>query len=821
MNQYQGKKLRAGNKHLLNRTWMKRLFASVIGLTLTVGAVTAFAQERDRPTERARWRAEWHEEGSAQNVKKKEKDGGRLSAEFRRSMLESANKERTKWGRMIPGVTKTGTELGAAATGTTGSTSTMASIAATGSTWVNMGPTKADIMKNGGTTLLKTDAGRTTGIVFDPANINVIYASFSGGGLWKTTDGGSNWSAMTESLGTLSVGALAMDPNNSSTIYLGLGDAFDGTGIGMVKSTDGGVTWSAPVFLGDSTVINAVQVAPTNSAIVMAATNKGLYRSTDSGASFSLVSLPTGQTAVPYIWTMAWTGGTHFAVSLEANPSAATGTTDGQVMTTTDSGVTWIKATGFTAAAGVGRSTIAVAASNRNILYAMAAVPNATSTSDLAGILKSTNGGVTWTTVGLPSKRYTKGTTEARTIANIFNGQGWYDQMVQVDPTNPNVVYFGGALLTMMTTDGGATYTQKSNWLAQFGLPYVHADCHASAMQGNTLIFGTDGGLFKSTDGGATFTDTLNVGLITHLIYTVGSSQANVNAVIGGFQDNGTRVRSGATTTFNQYLGGDGFGSAIHRNNGNTMLGSLYYARIFKSTDGGVTFSSASSGITESNNDTTAPFYTGIVPWEGAGNADTVFTWANLRAYKSTNYASTWTPLGTAGLPTTSFVIRGLGVAASNVNILGIVGSGGRVFLSTNGGTSWTTPATLPNNGLSLSKIAFDPTNPNTIYVSSVAADSTKNHAWKSVDFGASWTTIDAGLPAGVPVNTLKVDPGSSSTVYAGTHLGVYRSLDGGATWARFGTGMPLVNVNDIYISPDSTLVRAASFGRGFWQLNP
>lgn len=803
------------NHHL----WIKRLLASAIGLTVGAAALVQAADvEYDRPAERARWRAEWQQEGMAVDAKGNKKNGGNINAAFRKQMLDAAEKERGKWGRMIPGVNVQGSSL--AGTSTLAS-STTSLAAATGSTWVNMGPTRADVAKNGGTSLAKSDAGRSTGIVIDPSNVNIIYAAFSGGGLWKTTNGGTTWTPMTENLGTLSIGALAMDPNASSTIYLGLGDAFDGTGIGMVKSTDGGVTWSAPSFLGDSTVINAIQVAPGNSSIVIAATNRGLYRSTDAGASWSLVSLPTGQTAVPYIWSIAWTGGTTFAVSLEANPGATSGTTDGQVMRTTDNGASWVKATGYTVAAGIGRSTIAAAPSNRNILYAMAAIPNATSSSDLADILKSTNGGATWTALGVARKRYTKTNTESSTLGTLLNGQGWYNHMVQVDPTNANIAYFGGALLMAKTTDGGSTFTQKTNWLAQFSLPYVHADFHESAMQGSTLIVGTDGGLFKSTDGGTTFTDALNIGLTTHLIYSVGSSPANVNAMIGGFQDNGTRVRSGTTTTFNQYIGGDGFGSAIHRTNASVMLGSLYYSRIFKSTNGGLTFTSASTGITESNNSSSAPFNTGITTWEGAANADTVFTWSNTKVYKSTNYAGSWTAMGTTGLPTTSFYIRGVGVATSNVNVVGLVANGGRVFVTTNGGTNWTAAGTLPNNGSSLSKIAFDPTNPAIIYVTSVAADATKSHIWKSTDSGATWTAIDgAGLPAGAPVNTVKVDPNSSSTVYVGTHFGVYRSVDGGATWARFGTGMPLVNVDDIYISADSTLVRAASFGRGFWQLN-
>ncbi|MES2049655.1 MAG: hypothetical protein V4447_14735 [Pseudomonadota bacterium] len=816
-------RIKRNKKAIASTSLIKNLLVSAFGVSMSLSALVALAedQEYDRPTERAKWRAEWHQEGSASDVHGKSKHGGHLSIEFRKKMLESAENERSKWGRMIPGVNVQGSALKTTSTSPT-SFATTSLAAAVGTTWVNMGPTKADVAKNGGTSLAKSDAGRPTGIAFDPSNANIIYAAFAGGGMWKTTNGGTTWAPMTENLGTLSIGALALDPNNSSTVYLGLGDAFDGTGIGMVKSTDGGVTWSAPVYLGDSSVINAMQVAPTDSNIVMAATNRGLYRSSNAGATWSLVSLPTGQTAVPYIWTIAWTGGTNFAVSLEANPGVTTGTTDGQVMTTTNAGASWTKATGYTVAAGIGRSTIAAAPSNRNTLYAMAAIPNATSASDLADILKSTNGGVTWTALGVARKRYTKTNTESSTLATLLNGQGWYNHMVQVDPTNANVAYFGGALLVAKTSDGGSTFTQKSNWLAQYSLAYVHADFHTSAMQGSTLIVGTDGGLFKSTDGGTTFTDALNIGLTTHLIYSVGSSAANVNAVIGGFQDNGTRVRSGTTTTFNQYIGGDGFGSAVHRTNANTMLGSLYYTRVYKSTDGGLTFAAANTGITESNNSSTAPFNTGITTWEGAANADTIFTWANAKVYKSVNYAGAWTALGVTGLPTTSFYIRGVGVATSNVNVVGIVANGGRVFLTNNGGTSWTTAATPPNNGSSLSKIAFDPTNPAVIYLTSVAADATKSHVWKSVDSGLSWASIDGGgLPVGAPVNFIKVDPNSTSTIYAGTHFGVYRSVDGGTSWARFGTGMPLVNVDDIYISADSSLVRAASFGRGFWQLNP
>ena len=133
------------------------------------------------------------------------------------------------------------------------------------------------------------------------------------------------------------MGALTIDPGNSNTLYLGLGDPFDGTGIGMMKSTDAGTTWTGPVYLGGATVINDIKVAPGGS-VILAATNIGVYRSTNAGATWTAVTLATGQTASPYAWSIGWTGGTNFVVSVEANKAATTGTTDGQIHRTTDNG---------------------------------------------------------------------------------------------------------------------------------------------------------------------------------------------------------------------------------------------------------------------------------------------------------------------------------------------------------------------------------------------------------------------------------------------------------------------------------------------------
>jgi hypothetical protein len=791
---------------------------AIAAALLAAAPVTARAQDEDADdaTRRAQAREEWYNDIYATRHQGRGKKGGPWSPQYRRFIMEAAARERAKWGALIPSNSEGATVVDPSAT-----------VVATGTTWTNLGPTKADYLKNGSYTLQVTDTGRVRNFVTHPSNPDVLYVAFSGGGVWKTTDGGASWAALTESLGSLSVGSLAADPSDAtaSTLYLGLGDPFDGTGIGLVKSTDGGATWSAPVYLGTSRVTTQVMVAPGNSSIVLATTDQGLFRSTDGGATFSNVAIATGQTGAPYAWSIAWTGGSNFVMSLEANPLAASGTTDGQVWTSSNDGATWTRATGFTKSGGVDRITVASAPSNRQIVYAVAANPSG----NLADFFKSTNGGQSWTALNATAKgvRYTNSNQTASGPASLFNTQGWYDQMVLVHPTDANIVDFGGALHNARTTTGGTSWSMTTEWLGRYSLPYVHADTHAAAYDSvGHLYFGTDGGIFKSTNGGASFSDAYNVGIASHLVYNLGSSTTTPSAVLGGFQDNGTRVRAGSTSTFNQTIGGDGFGCDVNATNGNQMLGSLYYTDIRKSTDGGLTFASACSGLRECGNGNYSPFYTRIVSWGGDPTGNTVFTSTNTKIYKSTNYAGSWSaPRRSAGLAS-DLAIRNFNVATSNANVMGIAGTGGRFYLSTNGGANWTAVPTtaLPNNELSLSYVWFASNDANIVYLASVAPSSTAAHLWKSTNFGGTWTRIDtaaSGFPEGVPVDVVKNDPGDPNVIYAGTHLGVYRSLDGGATWARFGAGMPLVEITDLYLSSDSSLVRASTFGRGFWELLP
>ncbi len=750
----------------------------------------------------------------------RERMGGDLSSDFTQHLLREAERERTKYPALFKA--SGGPEM---------------PVAVNGTSWTNLGPTSANFTQNG-LTLTKIDSGRLRTILPDTADStgNTVYVLASGGGLWKTTtflSATPAWTALTDFVGSNVSGSAAFG-RVTSTLFVGSGDPFDaGVGGFMVKSTNGGTTWSASIQLGSASKIYDLKVDPTQAQdIVLVGTNTGLYRSVDAGANYGAVATIPASVKV---WSL---------VRTSAGWVAATETSAkvGALYLSTDQGATWtaLAASGVT---GAGRITLAVGQPGDSVAYAFAA-----NTSDAVqlDLFRSADGGQTFLALGI--------TTMAPSNSNADNGtmdlmadQPWYNHMILVDPSDAgrNTVYLGGQLASAKTTNGGASWTLTSNWMAQYGLPYVHADFHCAAYSNLAgtprLYFGSDGGLFTSTNGGTTWDDTKNKGLVNHLIYALAANPGVPGSALVGLQDNGTRIRSGLTSTFNQVRGGDGFGVAWAQDvtGANAVSMSSYvYNAIRRSTTSPVVdqsnWSAFTTGLATPLDTTNYNFVTPIVtPPAGADPTGQVFFTYSKKGVIYQSNATGWTAIGTAGTGgiTTGRIVRavshGIGVSPTDLQHIAAVGNGGYLLLTVNGGSVWTevflgaAPATP---GLVAGWQGFNANiawaNNNLLYVCSEAPAAGAVRVAKSANGGSAWTAAATGLPD-VPVTKLAVDPGdgTGNTVYAATWLGVYRTTDGGSSWSVFGTGLPQGRATDLWVAPDSSSIRVSTWGRGVWEM--
>ncbi len=802
-------------------------------------------------------------------------------------------------------------------------------------TWVSLGPTDAPEEFNY-FPIASVDSGRPSTIVVDPRNADVVYLATSGGGLWKTFDfqapAGPTWVPTTDTQPNLAIGALALDAAHPDTVYIGNGDFVDGSGNTILKSTDGGGTWSAPVVL-DGTYpgsqiaakVRSIRQITADDTSVWVATDVGLFHSTDSGATFALFDLPEtgGGVVAEALWNILPLGGGGFiasgitACAPGAPPPFLFGSDpdpqncplgNNSTIWRTDDGTTWSQVTTLPAGAGTGRTTIAVgptAVPANTVVYAFVGDTNGFSTK---GFWRSKDGGKTWAdaTGSLANPTLVDPNMDDTCIdINVGHDQTWYNQAIVVDPTNADHVLVGGNLCGMRALDatsGSPTWQLVSHWLPGNGygetaagrLPYVHADWHAATsvfVNGKVRTFaGTDGGIFSSTnlfDPNTTPESVVwkhhNRGLATHLFYTVVSGDpatGNAFTVYGGLQDNGTRFRNDPAhpSGFNQAIGGDGIGGAIHASSGGTTYwGSVEFQWAFckpalhdcsteepeaVDPDPRVHWVGAPSPIvpamtieqvTERANeraterhDESAPFlvHYSDVPTDSSGQS--VLTHTDEQVYVAVPDAGvnfTWKQL-------TNFAPGGAGlnnVVASRFTpgLYGAVGASASepFYVTTQGNTKtdWA-PAQAVRVGTHVmvgpASLDFPPTLASgqvagkvfvgsfvgTLETGDPPADD-KGRLWRTTDGGQNWTSLAGTDPAhrlpNVPIYVVKYDPVTATTIYAGTDIGVYLTTDDGATWNRMGDNLPMVPVRDMYVASNQEFIRIATYGRGVWEINP
>jgi len=623
--------------------------------------------------------------------------------------------------------------------------------AGAGTPWIPIGPRNIN--------------GRIKTIAVHPTNENILYIGAASGGVWKSTDGGESWHDQWNDQETLTIGSIALAASEPDTLYAGTGEwtpgyVTTGPGVGVYKTTNGGSTWSKLSGVS-ATRIARISVSPTNANRVYVAGNSGLEYSGDGGAT----------------WSVALAGNISDVVIDETDDDTIYAAVDNDaVYKSTDNGSTWIRLTSGPTGTDADWLKLVLGVSGAHgsdFLLAKGATQ----------IHKTEDGGTTWSILG--------GT-------HTYSWHGWCD-LISVAPDDESIIMAGGNT-AKRSTDGGATWSSMSG---------LHADHHFAVFAPsnmNTVYEANDGGLYKSTDKGATWKKASH-GLMITQFYDLGSWSQVGTVCGGGTQDQGTNMTTGGLT-WKKIEGWDGGYFVIHPTDPRIMYAEHQYTDILKSIDGGDTWSGKTAGITGSNP------WTGVITMD-LNHPDTLFT-GTQRVFRTTDGCATAWVLSSQDL---SGNVQAIAVSESDSNRVYAGSSGGTFLRSDDGGATnpWLDKgAGLPNR--SIKDIIIDHTDRDRVAVCFGGTNPSNEHIYLSTDGGDSWSNISGDIP-NISINALAFDPADSNTIYAGTDVGVYRTSDGGTTWLAFDNGLPNVIVIDLHVDRTASLLIAATFGRGMYKV--
>ncbi len=670
--------------------------------------------------------------------------------------------------------------------------------------------------------------GRIRSIIVDPSDANNILIGSVSGGIWKSTNGGTSWSPKLDSQDPIAIGSMVLV--GSSTIYAGCGEGwgnYDAVyGGGIYKSTDFGGTWlilSSTTGSEISKFRNVLRLAVDPSGNVYAVTKAynvkggigaytldgGLFKTTDGGTSWTKISSATfatnyfnGCDVIP------------ISSSIILFATSNNGATLGGIYRTTDSGTSWTMITSGLPSASYRRIAMTQDPSSSSTIYAVfESTISGSPDWGLRGIYKSTDSGASWSALGTPP-------TIASTGRSYLSTQGWYDNVIAVDPFTPTHLYVGGVDM-MKSTNGGTSWFQLTYWHPFYGSPVVHADHHVILFDpttSGTLLNGNDGGIYKSTNNGTTWTN-LNNGLeITQFyggaVYTTGSTY------YGGTQDNG-HIKYSSGTNWTEVQGGDGGYAAQDQSSSSVSYEEYVYLQIDKTTNGGSSWADCTTGLTDAGSSSTCLF---IAPFSMNPENSSVLIAGSDNVWITSDGAGSWT--SSSGTLSATFKVSAVTVVNSAADYLGFAGTtDGKVFKCTTlnpatGLDTWTEITPTGHNGAWVRRIVADLSDKNKIYAcySGFNTSGVGKHVWVSTNQGTSWTDISTSLP-NIPVHSLVIDPFSSSTLYIGTETGVYQTTNGGTSWIAFSSGMPsYVPIDELVLQTGTNKLFAFTHGRGVWE---
>lgn len=665
--------------------------------------------------------------------------------------------------------------------------------------------------------------GRTRAILVDPNDPSgkSIFAAGVGGGIWKTTDitaADPVWTPINDFFSNIAVSCIAADPSNPATLYFGTGEGYYNgdaiRGLGVWKSTDAGLTWNqlASTNSANFYYVQRVAIQPGTGNIFVA-TRSGLFKSSNGGSTFTKVlGAGTGASSDRMAdLEIAADGSVWVAAGISATDGVYKAAANG---TNTGNAGSWTKmntgGNGFPTA-GFQRIEIACAPSDAGVVYAVA---EDAGSGDVFNIYKTSNGGVSWTTVTMPVD------ADGGVTPSFSRNQAWYDLACAVDPNNSSTVYVGGVDL-FKSTNGGSSWQQISHWYGGFGFQDVHADQHTIVFQpGNSSViyFGNDGGVFRTTNGTAaipTIISKNNSYNVTQFYACAAHPAAGSNYFLAGAQDNGShRFNTTGINATVRVTGGDGCFTHIDQDQPQYQWTSYVYNNYYRSTNGGNSWTSVSFGNTGSfvnpcdYDNTSNVLYAAV----SSGN---FLRWTNPQSGSTTANVNI-TSFGTGN-------ITHVAVSDNTPNRVFFGLSNGRIVRVDNANTIASGSAGILLGTLasgSVSSIVIENGNDNHLLVTYSNYGVTS--VWESTNAlsaSPSFTNVEGNLPD-MPVRWALFNPNNNQQALLATEIGVWSTdlLNGTATnWSPSNSGLANTRVDMLQLRTSDNLVVAATHGRGLF----
>jgi len=703
--------------------------------------------------------------------------------------------------------------------------------------WVQLGPTAIPYGQTDSSSRVLV-TGRVTAIVVDSTDPNVIYLGAAQGGVWKTKDGGRNWAPTSDNAESLAIGALVMDPKDHNVLYAGTGEGNmlgvvsepSYYGCGVLKTTDGGEHWSlkgggqgGEPFIGSRFFRLAINHFYTN--IIFAATSMGVYRSINSGEEWSPVTID-----LPRISDKV-----KAATDIVINPndagiaySAFWGDGIYKTENANDDVPRWKKLPIKLPSAGTKRIALGISLSSPQILYALMSEIDY-----LNKFYRTDDGGLTWYQIKLPTI-----TNWGMSFANSMGIQSTYNIHVAVDPTSADTVYLSGVPLLRAIRN-----PMTGIWdFSDIGRR-IHTDHHALAFHPtNRLVIydGSDGGIYRSSDGGTTWDDVVNEGLCIAQFEFIDHHPHSDAIIFGGTQDNGTEIFRN-NSVFYHSDDSDGGYVSIDPNEPNVVIHERFDPDLYRSEEGGK-FGSIENGgsweyirnrnvISEKSPHTSLYYPPFVIDQQNPKN----IALGTSKLYLDDNQGKNGWEIVTPTIPDLIKPDLISAISYVNSNLIYIGTTGGKVvrltnynYNNNNDNSTWTAKP-IHNGSLPMMyiwDITTHPDHDNIVFiVMGGYLKVSRPRIWRGEVLGdvtVKWTDISgkgSDMLPNTPINAIAIEPERPETIYIGTDIGVFRTTNSGDSWKKFGRRLPRSPIFDIRLHNHSRLLRAATHGRGIWEL--